>query len=77
MIKKFFKYIKKFFKYIKKFFKRMWKKLMFKINPNSLSKKDRKKFRKEKEIADQYSWWGNFLRTITGCNNLKIRAYAY
>ena len=72
MGKKFLKLIKR----IKKFFKRMWKKLMFKINPDSLSKKDRKKFRKEKEIANQYSWWGNFLRTITGCKNLKIKAYA-
>ena len=68
--------IKKLIKRIKKFFKRLWKKIMFKINPSKLSKKDRKKFREEKEIAEQYSWWGNFLRMITGCNNLKIKAYA-
>lgn len=72
MIKK----IKKLIKRIKKFFKRLWKKIMFRINPDKLSKKDRKKLRKEKEISDQYSKWGNFLRTITGCKNLKIEAYA-
>jgi hypothetical protein len=71
-----FNKIKKIIKRIKKFFKRLCKKIIFKINPSSLSKKDRKKFRKEKEISDQYSWWGNFLRKITGCNNLKINAYA-
>ena len=70
------KKISKIIKRIKKFFERLWKKILFKINPDSLSKKDRKKFQKEKEISDQYSWWENFLRTITGCNNLKIKAYA-
>ena len=35
-----------------------------------------KKFKKEEEISNQYSWWGNFLRTTTGCKNLKISAYA-
>ena len=68
--------IKKLFKRIKKFFKRLWKKLIYKINPKKLSKKDRKKFKKEEEISNQYSWWGNFLRTTTGCKNLKISAYA-
>ena len=68
--------IKKLIKKIKKFFKNLYKKIKFKINPNSVSKKDRKKFRKEKEISDQYSWYGNFLRFITGCNNLKMKSYA-
>jgi hypothetical protein len=72
MIKK----IKNLAKRIKKFFKRLWKKFLFKVRPDKLSKKDRKKFKKEKKVSDQYSWWGNFLRTITGCNNLKINAYA-
>ena len=72
MIKK----LKKFIKSIKKFFIRLWKKIIFKVNPDSLSKKDKKRIRKEKEIANQYSWWGNFLRKITGCTDLKIRAYA-
>ena len=68
--------VKKAIKRIKKFFKRLWKKILFKVHPSSLSKKDRRKFRKEKEIADQYSWWGNFVRAITGCNDLKIKACA-
>ena len=68
--------IKRIIKRVKKFFKRLWKKILFKVHPSSLSKKDRKKFRKEKEISDQYSWWGNFLRTISGCKELKVEAYA-
>lgn len=68
--------IKRIVKRIKKFFKRLWKRIVYKINPDSLSKKDRKKIKKEKEISNQYSAWGNFLRVITGCTNLKMKSYA-
>ena len=67
-----FKKIKKGFKAVIKYIKRLIKKIKFRINPKSVSKKDRKKFRKEQKVAEQYSNWGNFLRWITGCNNLKV-----
>ena len=68
--------IKKILKRIKKFFKRITMRIRYKLNPNSLSKKQRKKIKKEKEISAQYSWWGNVLRTFTGCRNLRVEAYA-
>ena len=68
--------IKKILKSLKKFFKDIITKIKFRVNPDSLTKKQRKKIRKEKEIASHYSWWGNILRRITGCTNLKMSSYA-
>ena len=66
--------MKKFFKNIKKRFKRLIARIKYKFNPDSVSKKDRNRIEKEKAMANQYSWWGNFLRWIYGCNmkNLKV-----
>lgn len=66
------KKIKKVLKRIKKFIKRIINKIKYKFCPDSLTKKEKKRIKKEKEISNQYSRWGNFLRHITGCNNLKV-----
>ena len=64
--------MRKFFKRIKKLFKDLFERIVYKFKPNSLSKKTRKKIKKEKKISQQYSTWGNILRWMTGCNDLKI-----
>lgn len=65
--------MKKIIKRIKGFFKKLFNRIKYFINPKYVNKKERKKIRKEKEISEQYSAWGNFLRWITGCNDLKIK----
>ena len=66
--------MRKLFKRIKKWIKHIISKIKYKFNPDSVSKKERKRIKKEKDMAEQYSWWGNFLRWMYGCNirNLKV-----
>lgn len=58
---------------IKDYFKDLFNRLRLKFRPDSLSKKEKKNIKREKETANQYSTWGNILRYMTGCNDLKIR----
>lgn len=63
-------------KKIIKLFKKLVNWIKFKFFPDSLTKKEVKKIKKERKISMMYSNWGNFLRFITGCDELKLSAYA-
>lgn len=65
--------MRKLFKRLKKWFKRIIAKIKYRFNPDSVSKKERKRIRKEKEMAEQYSHWGNFLRWLYGCNRKNLQ----
>ena len=62
------------FKRLKKFIKKLVRFIKYKINPKSLSKKDRKTVEKRIEDLSRYSWRGNLLRLFTGTLDLKVKA---
>lgn len=65
----------KIFKRIKKFIKRLIRRIKYMFNPDSLSKKQRKKIEKETKERSQYSWWMRFCMFINGIDpaHLKIK----
>ena len=62
--------MKKIIKSIKKFLKKIKRYILYKLSPDSLTKKERKKA--EKEFGNGYTLWTRFCRFITGVNNFAV-----
>ena len=62
----------KIIKKIKKFLKWLKRRILYRFNPDKLTKKQRKKVEKEIKNNKRDTFRGNILRILTGTYNLKI-----
>lgn len=72
LFKKLKKIVKRFLKRVKKFFKNLKNRIKYKKDPESVSKKARKKIERENKLKSKFSFWGNVSRRISGLNDFSI-----